>query len=519
VDALWGGTQEKIMSKRRTAVAILLGLFALSAISVTNAQPSQTAQIGSCSVFPPDNPWNRDVSRDPVHPRSNAYISSLMQGPNKTLRAGFGLWSQYGIPYAIVSGSQPKVPIRFTEWGMQSDPGPYPIPLNAPVEGAGTVSSDQHVLVVDKDNCKLYEMHNASRSGSAWQASSGAVFDLRSNALRPERWTSADAAGLPIFPGLVRYDEVVNGAIAHALRVTVWRAQAKYVYPARHFQNNFTDPNLPPMGLRIRLKASFNTAGYSSHARVILEALKKYGMMVADVGQNFHLSGTSDSRWDRASLETLRNVPITAFEAVVIPGMEEYRSPSPTVPAPANTPIPINPGTDGASDMRVQYRVMDTSPVNNIISPSLQIINSTDRNIALKDIRLRYWFTRDKNAPLVFTCSSAAVGCNNVWGFFVELTNPPPSANTYLEVAFSQYAGTVPARGSSGPLQVRINRSDWSTFEQRNDYSFDATKTWFVDWHRVTLHYQGKQIWGASPYAVTSNTSSAEAAPTFVPKP
>jgi hypothetical protein len=264
-------------------------------------------------VFPADNAWNRDVSALPVDAGSAGYLTGITNlGGNQKLHADFGGGGAYGIPYITVAGTQPTVPVSFTDYGDESDPGPYPIPLTAPVEGG----SDAHVLAIDRDHCKLYELFAAAASGGRWTAASGAVFDLTSNALRPEGWTSADAAGLPIFPGLVRYDEVASGHIDHALRFTVSRTQAAYLHPATHLASSSTDTNLPPMGLRFRLKASFDVSSYTGQARVVLNALKKYGMIVADNGSNWFISGAADTRWNDTDLDQLKRIPGSAFEAV-----------------------------------------------------------------------------------------------------------------------------------------------------------------------------------------------------------
>jgi hypothetical protein len=265
--------------------------------------------IMGCAVFPADNPWNRDVSGDPVDPRSDAYIASM--GASTKLHPDFGSDPTFGIPWVAGPGAQPKVPMSF-DYADESDPGPYPFPPDAPVEAGG----DQHVLVLDRDACKLYEGFDCARSGSGWHCGSGALFDLHSNALRPDGYTSADAAGLPILPGLARRDEVQAGEIRHALRFTVRRTQKAYVHPATHFASSNTDPNLPPMGLRVRLKASYDVGGFRGGARVILTALKRYGMFVADNGSDWFISGASDPRWDDANLDQLKQVPGSAFEVV-----------------------------------------------------------------------------------------------------------------------------------------------------------------------------------------------------------
>jgi hypothetical protein len=270
------------------------------------------ATIGGCRVFPADNPWNRDVSRDPVDPGSDAYIASISAGGNRFLHPDFGSNTDYGIPYVVVPASQPPVPITFTDFGDESDSGPYPVPPGAPVEAG----SDGHVLVLQQGSCKLYELYQASYVGPGWEAASGAIFDLSSNQLRPEGWTSADAAGLPILPGLARYDEVDAGRIGHALRFTVWRSQRGYIHPATHQAGATNDPAFPPMGLRLRLKASYDISQFSGHARVILEALRTYGMIVADNGSSWFISGATDPRWNDDDLDQLKSVPGSAFEVV-----------------------------------------------------------------------------------------------------------------------------------------------------------------------------------------------------------
>jgi hypothetical protein len=274
---------------------------------------AQNGPLGSCPVFPADNAWNRDVSTLPVSSGSAQYLNGIAAlGGNQKLHADFGGGGLYGIPYITVPGNQARVPVQFVDYGDESDPGPYPVPLSAPVEGG----SDRHVLTVDREHCKLYEMFGATAQPDHWDASSGAVFDLRSNALRPEGWTSADAAGLPIFPGLVRYDEVARGHIDHALRFTVASTQRGYIHPATHYASSSTNPALPPMGLQFRLQESFDLSGYHGQARVVLDALKKYGMIVADNGSNWFITGAADSRWDDDDLNQLKTVPGSAFEVV-----------------------------------------------------------------------------------------------------------------------------------------------------------------------------------------------------------
>ncbi|GIK16369.1 MAG: hypothetical protein BroJett003_13330 [Planctomycetota bacterium] len=271
-------------------------------------------------IFPPDNPWNTDVSAYPVHPNSDNFLASI--GLDRGLHPDFGtVWNgaPNGIPYVLVNDAQPEVRIRFRAYKDESDPGPYPVPPDAPIEGGPNANGDRHVLVIDVDNLKLYEMYRAfpRRNGQKWRADCGAIWDLTSNDLRPWYWTSADAAGLPIFAGLVRYDEVVEkGEINHALRFTVSRTQRGFILPATHFASDSRDPNLPPMGLRVRLRADYDVSTFSPNVRVILTALKKYGMIVADNGSNWYVSGAPDPRWDDDELHELGRVKGRDFEVV-----------------------------------------------------------------------------------------------------------------------------------------------------------------------------------------------------------
>jgi hypothetical protein len=312
-------------SRSRLAVVLTAGgsiLLALPAGSNSASSPrAGAARSGAasspraygCPIFPANNPLNRDISHAALDPNSATYVASI--GSSGHLHPDFGTNPSYGIPYAVVGSRQPKVPITFTEFGEESEPGPYPIPPNAPVEGAGE-AGDRHVLVLQRGACKLYELYSAARRGAGWEAGSGAAFNLRSNALRPEGWTSADAAGLPIMPVLVRYPEVSAGRIDHALRVTVARTQRGYIHPATHFASSSSDPNLPPMGLRLRLKGSFSLAGFHGESLIVLRALKRYGLIVADNGSSWYITGAPDPRWNDEDLEQIKRVPGSAFEAV-----------------------------------------------------------------------------------------------------------------------------------------------------------------------------------------------------------
>jgi hypothetical protein len=319
-------------------VGVVIGEMGVGTASVLAGRSS--ASVGGCPLFPDNNIWNRDISTLPVHRNSANFIASI--GMAGHLHAGFGagLWNgrPIGVPYIIVPGSQPNVPVSFT-YADESDPGPYPIPPNAPIEGGSQSSGNRHVIVVDSGTCNLYEMYSSyPQQNGSWNAGSGAVWNLASNALRPSTWTSADAAGLPMLPGLVRYDEVASGVITHALRFTVNRSQRAFLWPARHYDSSSTDPNLPPMGLRLRLKASFDISSFSPRNRIILTALKHYGMYVADNGSSWDLYGAPDNRWNNDDLHTLGSITGSAFEVVDESSLQVSANSGQAASAPVGTP-------------------------------------------------------------------------------------------------------------------------------------------------------------------------------------
>ena len=318
----------------RLLVLVVL-LAAVVPMVVGAAQPV----VGGCPMFPADSVWNARVDGLPVDARSDAYVASI--GRDRGLHPDFGTNPEYGIPYVVVPAGQPTVPVSF-EYADESDAGPYPVPPNPPIEGGAGATGDRHVLIVEQERCRLYELFAAYPNGDgSWRAGSGATWDLRSHALRPDGWTSADAAGLPILPGLVRRDEIVSGAIEHALRFTARRTRRAHVWPARHHASSITDPNVPPMGQRFRLKASFDTSGFSADTRVILVAMQRYGIVLADNGSDWFFSGTSDPGWnDDVLVGEFRRVRGADFEAVDVSSLMvsadsgQVRSVSEPVPTP-----------------------------------------------------------------------------------------------------------------------------------------------------------------------------------------
>lgn len=331
--------------------ALLVFIMLIGVLSLRSAPPV----IDGCTIFPADNIWNTPIDTLPVDPYSDAYINTI--GATKSLKGDFGsgIWppdtgGPIGIPFITVAGSQPKVNVTF-DYDDESDPGPYPVPANAPIEGGPYADGDRHVLVIDRDNCKLYELFYAYPQGDgSWTAGSGAIYDLNSNAMRPAGWTSADAAGLPILPGLVRYDEVASGEITHALRFTVPQTRNTYVWPARHYASDLTGAQYPPMGQYFRLKAGFDISGFSPEMQVILRALKKYGMILADNGSSWYMSGVPDERWDNDMIHELGQVKGSDFEAVDVSSLmvdpnsaRVSTGPSPDSPTGLAVELPAEP--------------------------------------------------------------------------------------------------------------------------------------------------------------------------------
>jgi hypothetical protein len=300
------------MSRRLVLVPLLGCLLAGS-----SAHALRMPAAPRCPVFPKSNPWNQRVDKLPVAGNSGQIVASIGAGTGLHADFGSGLWegAPIGIPITVVGAGQAKTRVSF-EYADESDRGPYPIPRNVKIEGGRSSTGDRHAIIVDRSACRLYELYSLYPKKGGWRAGSGAIWNLRTNKLRPAGWTSADAAGLPILPGLARYDEVKRGVIDHALRFTVQRTRRAYVFPARHFASDSNDASLPPMGLRLRLKASFDVNGYPRQARIVLVALKRYGMLVADNGSSWYIGGAPDPHWSNDQLHTLDRVQGSDFEVV-----------------------------------------------------------------------------------------------------------------------------------------------------------------------------------------------------------
>jgi hypothetical protein len=405
-----------------TAAAILVlmptVIGALWSTASTNAAAaSSSPTLAGCPMLPADNVWNAPVDSLPIHVRSSDYVGSI--GSTAGLKADFGsgTWDggPIGIPYVVVDSRQSKVPVGF-DYVDESDPGPYPIPPNAPIEGGPNSSGDRHILVVERDSCTLYETWSTYPNGSGWQAGSGAVFDLNSNALRPDGWTSADAAGLPILPGLARYDEVAAGQINHALRVTAPVTQRAYIWPARHYASSWTDQNLPPMGLRLRLRSSFDISQFSRDNQVILQALKTYGLILADNGSSWFVSGVPDERWNNEDLQRLRSIPGSAFEAVdTTPLMLDPSSgqvkdgppsnPTATPTSSSATATPTRPAATATPTKQPSPTATPTTQPSPIATPTQA---STERKLTLQGSSLLdTWISPDDPNAIFVTLDAA----------------------------------------------------------------------------------------------------------------
>ncbi len=371
----------------RTNRVIILTVLTWLAFSRENFAQSGTcagmsvgpgANLNGFVPFPPDNAWNTNIFALPVDPNSNNFISFI--GADSPLHPDFGAGlyagSAIGIPYQVEDATQPKVPVRLVAYKNESDPGPMSIPPDALIEGYPRPGNgDRHVFVLDKDSCWLYELGRAFLKRGLWQADATAIWDMTINEQRPYTWTSADAAGLPIFPGLVRYDEVAAGAINHAIRVTVPVTRQAFTPPASHWASSVMDPNAPPMGMRMRLKASFNISTFPAGDQVILTALKNYGVIVADNGSAMFVSGTPDDNWDNSELDMLKTLKASDFEVVLMgpvytPG-NVPTGPSPTVSGLVANPMTISAGQSSTLSWNV------TNAIYTIVSPEVGPVRST----------------------------------------------------------------------------------------------------------------------------------------------
>ncbi len=467
-----------------TAVATLVVAGTLLQAAPSPATPFPGAP--ACPTFPADSFWHADVSSLPVHPQSSTWVASV--GTTAKLKADFGsgTWDggPIGIPFTTVAGTQPRVPVSF-DYADESDPGPYPVPANAPIEGGPASSGDRHVLVVDRDACRLWELYSAypQYGGTSWTAGSGATWDLRSNAMRPLGWTSGDAAGLPILPGLVRRDEVVAGSIDHAIRVTAPRTANAYVWPASH-KAATGGASDPPMGSWFRLKASFDISGYSAENQVVLRALKKHGMVLADNGSSWFMSGAPDPAWNNDDLQLLRTVAGSAFEAVDVSSLKVSSTSYATAGGPTTTttvppatttttrPPPTTTTTTTVPATTTTTRPPTTTtttrpPTTTTTRPPTTTTIPTANLVANPGFEsgLSGWNTGDSRTSLARTCTvahtgscSAQIGRTSSTGEAVLDDSPNTVASSTAGATYTASAWVKVPVGRSVTLRIREYR-------------------------------------------------------------
>lgn len=426
----------------------------------------------------------------PVSPSSSTWVNTI--GPATGVHPDFGadLWNggPIGIPFVTVPGTQSKYPAAFT-YQSESDTGPYAIPLNAPVEGGSSSTGDRHVMSVDTNNCILYEIYYAFPQTASWKGGSGAIFNLQSNALRPATWTSADAAGLPIFPGLLRFDEILAGEIRHAIRFTVPQTQRAYVWPARHYASSLTGTQYPPMGARFRLRANFNISGYSASNQIILTAFKKYGMILADNGSAWYLSGAPDSRWNDSDLHALGNVKGSDFEAVDV------------------SPLMIDPNSGQAAQAGVSVSV---SPA----SASVQV-NAQKQFTATVTGNANQSVTWDVNGTV--GGNSAAGFIDSITGLYTAPTSPVNVAIHATSVAVPPAAGSAAVSVTNPPPPVSIGISPTSaTVRVGKTKQFTAA---VLNTSNTAVVWKVNGITGGNTTVGTISSGGLYRAPSPVPSP
>ena len=459
--------------------------FILTLAAVAQATPPT---IGNCTVLPADNIWNTPIDQLPLDANSATYVATI--GAGTTLHADFGAGlyggGPIGIPFITVPGTQTKYPATF-QYADESDPGPYAVPLNAPIEGGSQSTGDRHAIAVDVDQCILYELYYAFPQTSSWNAGSGAIFNLLSNALRPAGWTSADAAGLPIMPGLVRYDEVASGEIRHAIRLTVPQTRHAYIWPARHYASSLTDPKYPPMGQHFRLKANFDISSFSAEDQVVLRAMKKYGMMIADNGSAWFISGAPDDRWNNTNLGDLRRVVGSDFEAVDVSSL--MIDPNSGQARQTSVSVTVSPSTASVPTGQTQQF---TATVQNSSNQSVTwSVNGAPGTVGVVDTNGMYTAPATVPSPPTVTVTATSEATPTVSG----------SASATITAPVTVTVSVTPVTAS-----VRIHRTQ--QFTATVNGTSDQTVTWKVN-----------GITGGNSTLGTVNASGLYTAPGSVPSP
>src|SRR5260221_10660536 len=468
------------MMTRTGATVLLLTL-------ATTAQAAPPT-IGACAVLPADNIWNAPVDQLPLDANSATYVATI--GSGTTVHADFGSGTYnggpIGIPFVTVPGTQTKYSSTFL-YADESDAGPYAVPLNAPIEGGSTTNGDRHAIAVDVDNCILYELYRPFPQTASWKADSGAIFSLLRNAWRPATWTSADAAGLPIMPGLVRYDEVASGEIRHAIRLTVPQTRRAFIWPARHYASSLTDPKYPPMGQRFRLRAGFDVSSFSTEGQVILRAMKKYGMIIADNGSAWFISGAPDDRWNNTNLGDLRRVVGSDFEAV------------------DESSLMIDPNSGQARQSSVSVSVSPSAV--NLLTGATQQFTASVQNSANQSV------TWSVNGVIG---GNAMVGWIDAVGMYTAPATAATAAVTATSVATPTVSGSASVTVTA-PVVVTVTVTPaTSTIRIRHTQQFTASVQGTAS---QTVTWKVNGLVGGNPTIGTISSSGLYTAPGRVPSP
>ena len=478
-------------NRTRRAFALVAALVVAGVVAgVTPSGATPFPGAPACPTFPTNSFWHADVSGLPVHPQSSTWVASVGTAAKLKADFGSGTWDggPIGIPFTTVAGTQARVPVSF-DYADESDPGPYPIPPSAPIEGGPAATGDRHVLVVDRDVCRLWELYSAypQNGATSWTAGSGATWDLRSNTMRPLGWTSGDAAGLPILPGLVRRDEVVSGVIDHVIRFTAPRTANAYVWPASH-KAATGGASDPPMGSWFRLKANFDISGFSAQNQVILRALKKHGMVLADNGSSWFMSGAPDPGWNDSDLNLLRNVAGSAFEAVDVSSLKvsatSYQSAGSTLPTTTVPPTTVAPTTTTVASTTTTTKPPATTTTTKppVTTTTTVPVSNLVRNPGFES-NLTSWNAGNNRTTLARTCSiahsgacSAQIGRTGFTGEAVLDDSPNTVSSSVAGATYSTSAWVMAPSGRQVTLRIREFRS--STLVQFRTVVTSGTGAW-----------------------------------------
>ena len=479
---------------RSISLLVIIGAFTAG---TANAQQT----VGGCTVLPADNIWNTPVDTLPVLSNSASMITTIGAGTGFHADFGAGTWNggPIGIPFITVPGTQTKYPATFL-YADESDTGPYAVPLNAPIEGGSGSTGDRHAIAIDTGHCILYELYNAYPQSSSWSADSGAIFDLNSNALRPSGWTSADAAGFPIMPGLVTYDEVLSGEIKHAIRFTVPRSRHEFVWPARHYASSLTGTQYPRMGERFRLKAGFDISSYPADVQVILRAMKRYGIMMADNGSAWYISGQPDPRWNDSNLHTLGQLLGSNFEAVDATVL--MIDPNSGAARQNGVTVTVSPSSASVRTGRMQAFTATVTGAPGSVTWSVNGTAGGDGIVGVIDSTGQYFAPTVVPNPATVTVRAASTASPAATGSAAVTILPPPSISS-----------VTPSPIPAGSFTLTVNGAGFIT---GSTVSFDGAALTTNLLSATQLRATGNAPAAKSSVPVVVNTPDGEVSNTFL---